>query len=130
MATLQVEIVTPEKAVFSGQVGEVVLPSWEGELGVLPEHDALLSLLRCGVTEVRMAEGVKRWVVGRGFADIGGDHVTILTDRATAVEDLDKDEARKTLAEVLAEVESGKLTTEGLKQAQARAEWAQAILDA
>lgn len=130
MATLQVEIVTPEKAVYSGAASEVLVPCWEGELGVLPEHDALLSLLKCGVAVVNTAEGVKRWIIGRGFADIGGDHVTILTDRAETLESVDKDAARQELVELYKEFEAGKFSGETLKAAMARAEWAQAIVDA
>lgn len=130
MNALQVEIVTPEKSVFSGQAVEVTLPAWEGQLGVLPDHDALLSLLKCGVAEVRDASGSKRWVIGRGFADIGGDHVTVLTDQAESVDDLDREGAQALLDEVQKELDSGELTPEGRKQAQIRAEWANAILDA
>ena len=130
MNALQVEIVTPEKSVFSGQAVEVLLPAWEGQLGVLPEHDALLSLLKCGVAEVRDASGTRRWVIGRGFADMGGDHVTVLTDQAEAVDSIDKAAAQALLDEVQAELDSGELTAEGRKQAQVRAEWANALLEA
>ena len=130
MDALQVEIVTPERAVYSGKVAEVLLPAWEGQLGVLPDHDTLLSLLKCGVCEVRDGSGVKRWVIGRGFADMGGDHVTVLTDRAVAVESLDKDAARTELAAAMTEIEGGTLSNEAAKQAAVRAEWAQAVLDA
>ena len=68
--TTHVRIVTPERRVFDGPATEVVLPAWEGELGVYPDHDALLALLRSGTCRVHTAEGVQRWVVGRGFAEI------------------------------------------------------------
>ena len=128
--SLQVEIVTPEKSVFSGEVTEIVVPGWEGQLGVLTGHDALLSLLKCGVTTVHTASGKRSWVIGRGFADIGGTHVTLLTDQAVEMVDVDKDAAKTLLDEAAAAMKSDSIGSEGYRQAQSRAEWAQALLDA
>ncbi len=130
MNQLQVDIVTPERSIFSGQVREVLLPAWEGQLGVLPDHDALLSLLRCGVCEVREGDRVHRWVIGRGFADLGGDHVTVLTERALPIDALDKDVAKRDLDEAYHALEQDGLTSEAIEQIQVRIEWDQAVLDA
>ena len=131
MATqLSVEIVTPEASVFSGSALEVVLPAWDGQLGVLPDHDALLSLLRAGPCEVRDDTGSKLWIIGRGFADIGGDHVTLLTDQAIPVDQVDKASAQADLAAATADAESHPLGSEAQKAAAIRAEWAQALIDA
>lgn len=131
MATaLQVEIVTPERAVFSGTANEIVLPAWEGELGVLPDHDALLSLLRAGVCTVSTGGATRRWVIGRGFADIGGERVTLLTDQAVPVEEIDRPGAEAMLAAALTEIDAQPPGTEAQKQAVARAEWARALLGA
>lgn len=131
MATaLTVDIVTPERSVFSGAASEVLLPAWEGQLGVLPDHDALLSLLRCGPCEVKVQGATHRWVIGRGFADVGGDHVTLLTDQAVAVEAIDKSAAQQDLANALRDAESHPVGTEAHKQAVGRVEWAQALVDA
>ena len=130
MSALQVEIVTPEKSVFSGEVTEIVVPGWDGQLGVLAGHDALLSLLKCGVATLHTPTGKRAWVIGRGFADIGGTHVTLLTDQAVDVNELDKASAATLLTEAEAEMKSDSIGSEGYRQAQTRAEWAQAILDA
>lgn len=130
MDALHVEIVTPEKSVYSGSASEVLIPAWEGQLGVLPDHDALLSLLKCGLAVVSTADGVKTWVIGRGFADIGGDHVTVLTDRAEPIDSIDKDAAKQLLADAHKEMETGALGGEAHRQAMIRAEWAQAVIDA
>ncbi len=131
MATaLTVEIVTPEAAVFSGTASEVLLPAWEGQLGVLPDHDALLSLLKSGLCEVVEGGSRKQWVIGRGFADIGGEHVTLLTDRAVPLDQVDKAAAATELAEANADIDTHPIGSEAQKAAVIRAEWAQALIDA
>jgi F-type H+-transporting ATPase subunit epsilon len=99
MSDLQVDIVTPERLVFSGRAIELSAPGWEGEFDILPGHSLYLSLLHGGVLVLKTAEGDKRFVVGRGFAEAGPDRVTILTDRCVAPEDVDKVAAQKDLAE-------------------------------
>ena len=130
MGALQVEIVTPQKSVYSGSADEVIVPGWEGQLGVLPQHDALLALLKCGVATVRNGSESLSWVVAHGFADIGGTHVTLLTDQCVAVPDVDKAEAKKHLEAVQAEMASDSIGEEALRQARSRAEWVQALVDA
>lgn len=131
MNAITVEIVTPEKSVFSGSAKEIILPAWDGELGVYPDHDALLTLLKAGRTIVTTPEGTHRWIIGRGFADVGGDHVTLLTDQAVLVDAVDKAAAATMLAEANASMSNtAEIGTERYKQAQIKAEWAQALLDA
>ena len=127
---MTVEIVTPVASAFSGEAKEVVLPAWEGQLGVLPDHDALLTLLKAGKAVVYTDAGVKVWIIGRGFADIGGDHVTLLTDQAVPLADVDKAAALAELGEAQEELTSESVGSEAHKAAQIRAEWAQALLDA
>lgn len=94
MADLQVEIVTPRKAVYSGKATEVRIPAWDGEMGVLPGHDIVLALLRGGVlTLVGSEQGDLRLVVGRGFVEVGPDRVTILADVCERAEEVDKNAA-------------------------------------
>lgn len=81
--TLTLDIVTPERAVFTGEVTEVVLPAWEGELGVLPGHDRLLALIKPGKAKLVTADGVSMFDFDRGFAEIGPDQVTVFTDSCT-----------------------------------------------
>ena len=128
--TLDVRIVTPEKRVFDGQATEVVLPAWEGELGVYPEHDALLTLLRSGSCRVVTSEGVKVWVIGRGFAEIGGSTVTLLTSSCVAVSEIDRARAQSDLTAAEAELGGAEFGSEKLRQAQIMAENARARLDA
>lgn len=130
MAEFQVDIVTPEMEVFSGQAAEVRAPGWEGEVGLLPEHDLFLTLLRAGLCTVTTAQGEQRYVIGRGFAEANPGKVTILTDSCTPVADIDKAKAKEELD--AAEQEMGELNgwTEAFRAVEARREHASASLEA
>jgi F-type H+-transporting ATPase subunit epsilon len=82
-ATLTLDIVTPERAVFAGEVTEVVLPVWDGELGVLPGHDRLLALIKPGKAKLVTKDGTSIFEFQQGFAEIGPDQVTVFTDSCT-----------------------------------------------
>ena len=100
MADLQVDIVTPRKAVFIVKSGQAVLPGWEGQMGILPGHDALLALLRAGVLELKGGDGDKKFAVGRGFVEIGSDRVTVLADTCETADQVDRVAAQKEVDEV------------------------------
>lgn len=90
MDRLQLKIVTPEKTAFEGEVSEVLLPSSEGELGILPHHANLMAKIVPG--ELKMKEGEK-WenlAVGEGFLQMAGNTLTVMTDLATYAEDIDE----------------------------------------
>jgi F-type H+-transporting ATPase subunit epsilon len=82
MATLRLEIVTPETTAYSEDVDMVTLPGAEGELGVYPNHVPLLTTLNPG--ELRVLKGGKETylAIGEGFVEITGDSVSVLTDMA------------------------------------------------
>jgi len=87
---LTLEIVTPEARVYSESVDTVVIPTVEGEIGVLPGHIPLLTQLGAG--ELRATKGGKTelLVIGGGFAQVSGEKVSILADRAIEEEKIDE----------------------------------------
>lgn len=103
--TLQLQIVTPEQAVFSEEVDAVVLPGSEGQLGILPGHVPLLTKLDIGEMVVHQEEETRRFFVVRGFAEILGDRVRVLAEECEGVEDIDIEQARTDLREAESEVE-------------------------
>lgn len=129
-AVLRVDIVTPESRVYQGEATEVVLPAWEGELGVYPDHDALLALLRSGNCLVTGGGEVRRFVIGRGFAEISGTRVTLLTDSCIPVAQVDKAKAKSDLERAEHEMSTLDPGTEKHRQAQILYEHARARLDA
>jgi F-type H+-transporting ATPase subunit epsilon len=131
MATsLKVTVVTPERSEFTGTATEVILPAWNGELGVLPDHDTLLCLLHAGVCRIVTSEGTLRFVVGRGFADIGPDRVTLLTETFVAAEAVDKAQAQRDFAEAELAITQHEPETEKRRQAELAYEHARARLSA
>jgi F-type H+-transporting ATPase subunit epsilon len=89
MAGLHFEFVSPETVLFSGDVDQVDLPGIEGDLGVLPGHAPMVTLLRPGIVTI-MREGQREpVVVVGGFAEMGPGGLTLLADRAGAREDFD-----------------------------------------
>ena len=89
MAGLHFEFVSPESVLFSGDVDQVDLPGSEGDLGVLPGHAPMVTLLRPGIVTI-MREGQRQpVVVVGGFAEMGPSGLTVLADRAGAREDFD-----------------------------------------
>jgi len=88
MATFHFDLVSPEQLVFSGEVEHVVVPGSEGEFGVLPGHAPLIAMLRPGILRILGLHEQRILVVG-GFAEVTGESLTILADRAVPVEEVD-----------------------------------------
>jgi len=82
MATLRLEIVTPEARTYSDDVEMVVVPGVEGELGILPRHIPLLTALKPGELKVTRNGQNLYLAVGEGFVEVTQDSVTVLTDMA------------------------------------------------
>jgi F-type H+-transporting ATPase subunit epsilon len=94
MKTLHLEIVTPDGPTYQGDVDSIVLPAWEGQLGVLPGHEPLVALMKPGA--LRFSTGGKdEWLaVSGGFAQIGPDKVVILAETAEMAEAIDRARAK------------------------------------
>ena len=91
--SLQLEIVTPEKKVFSDTVENVYLPGTDGELGILEAHASLVSGLKPG--ELRYQKGGQSFTLalGSGFAEVTGHKVVVLTDSALGEAEIDEAKA-------------------------------------
>ena len=98
MATLKLEIVTPEAKTYSEDVEMVTLPGIDGEMGIYPQHVPLMTQVVAGEVIVRKDGRENFLAIGEGFAEITADHVSILTDMAVRAENIDEaqaEEARK-----------------------------------
>lgn len=89
--TFKFELVTPERMALSQNATQVLVPGVEGEFTVLAGHAPVISALRPGVIEVTLAEGGgrERIFVKGGFVEVDADRVTVLAERALAVEEMD-----------------------------------------
>jgi F-type H+-transporting ATPase subunit epsilon len=106
MATLKLEIVTPEARIYSEDVDMVTLPGVEGEMGIFPMHIPLMTQVAHGEIVARKGGQEHFLAVGEGFVEITGDRVAILTDMAVRADDIDEaraEEARKRAEARLAE---------------------------
>jgi len=104
--TLILEIVTPEATVCSEPVEMVTLPGVEGQIGVLPQHVRLITQLVPGELTVRKNGQDEYLAVGEGLVEITNDNVSIVTNMAIAVENIDEaaaEEARQRAAARLRE---------------------------
>jgi F-type H+-transporting ATPase subunit epsilon len=125
-ATFQLDIVTPEKTVLSGEVSSVQVPSIEGSLGVLAGHAPLLAELGVGECVVRLADGTTRQlVVAGGFLDVGKAKVSVLASTAEFDDEIDVSRAEAALVRAR-ELMSGTETADraeimaSMQRAQAR----------
>jgi F-type H+-transporting ATPase subunit epsilon len=93
---LRVEVVSPEKVLFSGDATQVITRTIEGgEIAFLPGHAAFLGALTQNHTRIYLADGsIQNLAVHLGFVEVGPDHVTILSDAAELEEDIDVARAR------------------------------------
>jgi F-type H+-transporting ATPase subunit epsilon len=116
MATLKLEIVTPEAKIYSEDVDMVTLPGIEGEMGIYPMHVPLMTQVTAGELVARKGGQDHFLAIGEGFVEITGDHVAVMTDMAIKADDIDEtkaEEARRRaesrLAEKLGDEESAAL---------------------
>ena len=90
---VRLEIVTPEAKSFSDDVDSVVIPGVEGELGVLPMHAPLMTLLEPGELRVMKNGEETRLALGEGFVEITQEKIAVLTDMAVKESDIDESAA-------------------------------------
>lgn len=107
---LMLEIVTPEKMAFSGNIEEVTVPGSEGEFGVLRGHASLLSSVDVG--ELNFTKDGKKtyYAISTGYAEVTSGKVTILVETAERADMIDKERARR--AREIADSKVNKLTKE------------------
>ncbi len=85
MATLTVEVVSPEKRVFSGEATMVSARTLEGDVGILPEHIPLLGVLVPGVVTVKGTDGTTSdFDMAGGFISVNNNRVSILGEQTQA----------------------------------------------
>ena len=105
---LTLEIVTPEAKVYSDTIDSVVIPTVEGEIGVLPGHIPLLTQIAHG--ELRVSKGnTTQWLaIGGGFAQIDGDTVRVLAENAITEEKIDENAVENAMKRAEQELKEAK----------------------
>jgi F-type H+-transporting ATPase subunit epsilon len=95
MATLKLEIVTPEAKIFEGDVDFVQLPGAEGDMGIYPQHETLVTELKAGELHITQKGRVQILAIGEGFAEITATSVGIITDGAVNEKEIDEQAAEE-----------------------------------
>ncbi|NNE99776.1 MAG: F0F1 ATP synthase subunit epsilon [Pyrinomonadaceae bacterium] len=124
---INLEIVTPERKVVSESVETVMVPTANGEIGILPSHAPLISTLRSGVLSYTSGGTTSEMVVSGGFVEVSADKVSVLADIAEVTNEIDienakteREEAEKLLGEWNGSEEEFEVELERLEKAQAR----------
>ncbi len=107
--TLHVEIVTAEGKLYSGEADAVQAPGSEGQLGILPRHTALLTVLSTGALSIKLAGAEETIFVSGGFLEVSKNNIIVLADAAEHADDIDQaraEEARHRAQERLAQAQS------------------------
>ena len=100
-----VSVVTPERAVFDGDVEMLVVPGEAGEIGVLARHVALDALLESGLTRIHLPGGEKiELVTGPGFFEVHANRALVLVDDAVDLREIDPARATAQLEQASAEL--------------------------
>jgi F-type H+-transporting ATPase subunit epsilon len=123
--TFQVDVVSAEESIYSGQASFVALPGESGELGILPGHTPLISRIRAGAVRIQNDGQEEQLVfVAGGILEVQPRAVTVLAD--TAIRGADLDEAKANEAKRLAEEALAKKSAD-IDYARAQAELMEAI---
>ena len=123
---LLLEIVTPERLAYSDTVDAVVLPGSEGELGVLPHHAPLVTMLGVGELRIRKSGAEESFAIVGGFLQVRPDRVVVMAETADMASEIDLEKAQHAFRDAEQALDSG--YTEGADLSAARAALQQALL--
>jgi F-type H+-transporting ATPase subunit epsilon len=100
MATFHFDLVSPEKMAFSGEVDQVDIPGSEGDFGVLAGHAPVVAGVRPGIITVFAGDTHEKFIVLGGVAEVSEKGLTLLTEVATSMDELDKAKFAETVSEM------------------------------
>ena len=123
---LKIDIVTAERIVYSADVDEVIAPGAEGQLGILPHHAPLMTILQAGALVTKKGGKEQILAISGGFLEVRPDHVIVLADQAERAEEIDA--ARAEAARKRAEERLKERHAEGVDAARAEASLRKALV--
>jgi F-type H+-transporting ATPase subunit epsilon len=116
---IRLEIVTPERRVYDDDVDAVALPGSEGELGILPHHAPLISLLGAGELRVRKGGAEESFAIVGGFVQVRPDKVVVMAETADLAAEIDVERAQEARREAERALEAGLVDSGDLARARA-----------
>ena len=94
-----IEIISPEKSIIKSSATEVVIPSYEGEMGILKDHVSLITFLRPGVITIFNDADKKKFFVEEGTVEFSNNNLLILTSKAKELNDFNAELLEKSINE-------------------------------
>ncbi len=119
---LHLEIVTPERRAYDDEVDGVQLPGIEGELGILPHHTPLLSMLGAGELRIRKAGHEELFAIVGGFVQVKPDRVVVMAENADLASEIDLEKADQARRDAERVLDAGFVEPADLAQARAALE--------
>jgi F-type H+-transporting ATPase subunit epsilon len=118
MASIAVDIMTPERLVMKTEAESVVVPAAEGELGILPHHAPLLAELQPGQIRLKRGEITELFAVSGGFVEVENNHISIFAETAEMAHEIDVERARQAADRAKAQIRAAR-TDVDLAEAEA-----------
>ena len=94
-----VEIISPDQTILKQETDEVIIPSFEGQMGILNNHIPLITFLRPGIITIK-AEGEKKFYIEEGTVEFSNNNLLILTSTPRDLVNLDKSKINELLQKV------------------------------
>lgn len=123
---LHLKIITPRKIVVDKEIDSITVPSFDGEITILPRHENLFALLVEGIIKIKQGDDEEYFSIGGGYIETDGNNVTVLVSKAYGQDEIDKNLIEKALEEakkILSETKDEK------QRAEAMAMMRRAIVD-
>jgi F-type H+-transporting ATPase subunit epsilon len=107
----KIEIVNPEKSFLSKEdATEVVVPAFEGEMGILKDHISIISFLKPGVIKIFSKSGEENYYVEDGIVEFKNNNLSVLTSSILNIQDLDKDKINELLQQAEDNLKDNEIT--------------------
>ena len=109
--TFAIEIISPEKVIFSdNNAQEVVLPSYEGEMGILKEHTSIISFLKPGIVKIlKTSDTINSFFVEDGIIEFYDNSLTVLSSKILDIRDLNKEKINQLITKTKKILDNNKL---------------------
>lgn len=106
--TMQFDLVSPERSLASLQASAVQIPGADGDMTAMPDHAPTITTLRPGILKVEAPEGTSEYLVTGGFAQINGDALSVLAEKAIPIDEVTRTHLDELIAEARASHEAAK----------------------
>ena len=105
-----IEIISPEKSIIKSSATEVVIPSYEGEMGILKDHVSLITFLRPGVITIFNDADKKKFFVEEGTVEFSNNNLLILTSKAKGLNDFNVELLKKSINEAEEKISNSEIS--------------------